>query len=211
MLYKTAVQQRYININSATAFDSFCEALYLLLNKGLNDGYKSIVFICIGTDRSTGDSLGPLVGYKINNIKYDNVHVHGCLESPVHAKNLENIIKQVTSSYEKPYIVAIDACLGRMDHVGYITIGKGSIKPGSGVNKDLTPVGDMYITGIVNFGGFMDFLVLQNTRLNLVMKMADMVSTGIRYVLWKINNRSSAAPQYNTLEEQKAELGRSTW
>jgi putative sporulation protein YyaC len=192
MLYKAAVQQRYININSSTAFDTFCEALYLLISKCLYNGYKSVVFVCIGTDRSTGDSLGPLVGYKISNIKYRNVYVHGCLENPVHAKNIENIIKHINSSYEKPYIVAIDACLGRMDHVGYITIGEGSIKPGSGVNKDLTPVGDMFITGIVNFGGFMDFLVLQNTRLNLVMKMADIVSTGIRYVLWKINNNSSA-------------------
>jgi putative sporulation protein YyaC len=75
-----------------------------------------------------------------------------------------------------------------MDHVGYITIGKGPIKPGSGVNKNLSPVGDMYITGIVNCGGFMDFLILQNTRLSIVMKMADLISTGIKYVLWKIKS-----------------------
>jgi len=65
--------------------------------------------------------------------------------------------------------------------------GEGSIKPGSGVNKDLAPVGDIYITGIVNFGGFMDYLILQNTRLSIVMKMADIISMGIRYVLWKLN------------------------
>jgi putative sporulation protein YyaC len=75
-----------------------------------------------------------------------------------------------------------------MDHVGYVTIGEGAIKPGSGVNKDLSPVGDMHITGIVNFGGFMDFLVLQNTRLNIVMKMADLIAMGIKYVLWKVND-----------------------
>ena len=33
----------------------------------------------------------------------------------------------------------------------------------SGVNKELAPVGDMFVTRIVNFGGFMDFLILQNT------------------------------------------------
>jgi hypothetical protein len=31
----------------------------------------------------------------------------------------------------------------------------------------------------------MDFIVLQNTRLSVVMKMADIISSGIRYVLWK--------------------------
>ncbi len=197
MLYKATVQQRYVNTNSSTAFDNFSEALFSLISKGMQNGCKSIVFVCIGTDRSTGDSLGPLIGYKINNLTYKNVYVHGCLENPVHAKNIEDIVKHINFNYEKPYVVAIDACLGRMDHVGYITLGEGSIKPGSGVNKDLSPVGDMYITGIVNFGGFMDFLVLQNTRLSLVMKMADIISTGIRYVMWKINNSSIPELPYN--------------
>jgi putative sporulation protein YyaC len=170
MFSKTAVRQTYINTDNPTALDIFNDALFSLINKGLRKGSKSVVFVCIGTDRATGDCLGPLIGYKINNLKYSNVYVHGCLENPVHAKNIENVIKYIYSNYDSPYIVAIDACLGRMDHVGYITVGEGSIKPGSGVNKDLAPVGDMYITGIVNFGGFMDFLVLQNTRLNLVMK-----------------------------------------
>ena len=27
-----------------------------------------VVFLCIGTDRSTGDSLGPLLGYKLKDV-----------------------------------------------------------------------------------------------------------------------------------------------
>lgn len=187
MLFKTTVQQKYININHASAFKSLVEVLQEHIHRGINNGYKSIVFVCIGTDRSTGDSLGPLIGYKIGNLKYKNVYVHGDLENPVHAKNLDEVMRQVYSRYNKPFVVAIDACLGQMDHVGYITVGEGSIKPGAGVNKDLIPVGDMFITGIVNFGGFMDFLILQNTRLNIVMKMADIISTGIKYVMWKVD------------------------
>lgn len=188
MLLKTTIKQQYINVNCSSAFASFTDALYYLISKGIENGSRSIVFLCIGTDRSTGDSLGPLIGYKIDNLKYKNVFVHGSLEDPVHAKNLDEIMKSIRDQYERPYVIAIDACLGKMEHVGYITIGEGSIKPGSGVKKELAPVGDMYITGIVNMGGFMDFLVLQNTRLNIVMKMADIISMGIRYVLWKVNN-----------------------
>lgn len=191
MFLKTSVRQQYIDINSVSAFKKFTDELYDLVGKALKSGYQTVNFVCIGTDRSTGDSLGPLIGYKIGNLKYKNVHVHGNLENPVHAKNLEEVMKQISTDYLKPYVVAIDACLGKMDHVGYITIGEGPIKPGSGVNKELSPVGDMYVTGIVNFGGFMDFLVLQNTRLNVVMKMADLVSTGIRYVLWKLEREPS--------------------
>lgn len=186
MSLKTASIQKYINVNSISAFRNFTDELYNLILNGINNGHKSVIFVCIGTDRSTGDSLGPLIGYKIGNLRYRNVYVHGNLDNPVHAKNIGEIMIQIYNKYENPFIIAIDACLGKMDHVGCISIGEGSIRPGSGVNKELAPVGDMFVTGIVNFGGFMDFMVLQNTRLNIVMKMADFVSTGIRYVLWKI-------------------------
>jgi putative sporulation protein YyaC len=194
MFLKTAVRQQYIDVNSAAAFKKFTDELYWLMEKALKSGYQSVNFVCIGTDRSTGDSLGPLIGYKIGNLKYKNVHVHGDLENPVHAKNLDEVMKRISDQFSKPYVIAIDACLGKMDHVGYISIGEGPIKPGSGVNKELSPVGDMYVTGIVNFGGFMDFLVLQNTRLSVVMKMADLVSTGIRYVLWRLEREPSFIP-----------------
>ncbi|TYQ14700.1 UNVERIFIED_CONTAM: putative sporulation protein YyaC [Acetivibrio alkalicellulosi] len=188
MLLETMCKQVYIDINNNNAFSKFTDTLYDIIGNSIKNGYKSIVFVCIGTDRSTGDSLGPLIGYKISDLKYKNVYIHGCLEKPVHAKNIDTIMKDILTYYDKPFIVAIDACLGKMDHVGYITVGEGSIKPGSGVKKDLAPVGDMYITGIVNFGGFMDYLILQNTRLSIVMKMADIISMGIRYILWRANS-----------------------
>jgi putative sporulation protein YyaC len=146
-----------------------------------------MVFVCIGTDRSTGDSLGPIIGHKLKDLKHANVHVYGNLDTPVHAKNLDEITRQISEKYTNPFVIAIDACLGKVDHVGHITVGQGAIKPGSAVNKDLLPVGDMHITGIVNFSGFMDFLILQNTRLGTVMKMADIISSGIKYVLWRIS------------------------
>lgn len=177
----------YIDIDSKLALKKFTDILYSCINKNIEQGYGSVVFVCIGTDRSTGDSLGPLIGYKIGNVKYGEIYVYGTLESPVHAKNIDRIKNEIILRHNKPFIIAIDACLGSLEHVGYISVGEGSIKPGSGINKNLKPIGDMYITGIVNFGGFMDFMVLQNTRLNTVMKMADLISAGIKYVSWKID------------------------
>ncbi len=194
MLAKTATKQKYINSNSNAAFTHFTDELYARLKGALEKGAKSMVFVCIGTDRSTGDSLGPLIGHKISGLKGKGVYVYGSLESPVHAKNIEAIMKQISQDCENPFVVAIDACLGSMDHIGYVGVGEGPIKPGSGVNKELAPVGDMFVTGIVNFGGFMDFLVLQNTRLFTVMKIADLISTGIRYVMWKLDKDTEQLP-----------------
>lgn len=137
------------------------------------------VLVCIGTDRSTGDCLGPLIGSKLAEKNVAGLHIFGDLENPVHASNLEDYLQKIASLWSNPCIIAIDACLGRLDSVGYINLAKGSLKPGAGVNKKLPPVGHFHITGIVNVGGFMEYFVLQNTRLSMVMKMAKLISSGI--------------------------------
>lgn len=140
---------------------------------------REVVVLCIGTDRSTGDALGPLIGSKLTQFKSFPLSVYGTLDEPVHALNLVDKIKQIEQSHHSPYIVAIDACLGRLKNVGMITLKQGALRPGAGVNKDLPAVGDLQITGNVNVGGFMEFLVLQNTRLSLVMKMADVIASSL--------------------------------
>ena len=52
-----------------------------------------LILVCIGTDRSTGDALGPLVGTKLEQIDIKNLQVFGTLDEPVHALNLEEKIK----------------------------------------------------------------------------------------------------------------------
>ncbi len=185
-------EKTYVNTKNPVALNILAEKLYALIKGAIENGYRSIVFLCIGTDRSTGDSLGPLVGYKINGLAGEGVFVYGTLEKPVHAKNIETTMKEIRERCPFPYIVAVDACLGTMEHVGYIAVGKGAIKPGAGVKKELEPVGHMHVTGIVNFGGFMDFFILQNTRLGTVMKMADIVSAGIRYAVRRMSREYSA-------------------
>ncbi len=169
----------YYNVNDTYAIRKFTNTLYNLIKENAGRG-TNIIVLCIGTDRATGDCLGPIVGYKLKKMFLDNVTVYGSLSQPVHAKNIEETIQTIQQTYDNPFIIAIDACLGKMDHIGYVSIGKGSINPGAGVNKTLPAVGDMYITGIVNFSGFMDMLILQNTRLHTVMGMADFIAVGIR-------------------------------
>ncbi len=178
---------KYIDSKAVNAFSLFSEAMYQMVKAMRANTGRELVFVCIGTDRSTGDSLGPIIGHKLNGLRQKNVHVYGNLDTPVHAKNLEEVTTKIYSDYHNPFVIAVDACLGKADHVGHITVGCGPLKPGSAVNKELHPIGDMHITGIVNFSGFMDFLILQNTRLGLVMKMADIISSGIKYVLWRIS------------------------
>jgi putative sporulation protein YyaC len=134
------------------------------------------IILCIGTDRSTGDSLGPLTGTYLSRLGLPQLTIFGTLDQPVHATNLEENIQYIQHAYNNPFIVAIDACLGKIDSVGHITLANGPLKPGAGVHKDLPAVGEVHLTGIVNVGGFMEYVVLQNTRLSLVWKMAETLS-----------------------------------
>lgn len=152
--------------------DGLKEQIKNILPESINN--DDVIFVCIGTDRSTGDSLAPIVGTYLTERGYKNVY--GTLNSPVHAVNLVDIIKTLPND---KVVIAIDACLGRLSSVGLYQVRKGSIKAGAGVGKELPEVGDYSIVGIVNVGGFMEYFVLQNTRLNLVMNMAKDITDGI--------------------------------
>jgi len=160
---------------------------------------QHIVVICIGTDRSTGDSLGPLVGSALEKYRSSFMHVFGTIAEPVHALNLSDTLEHVKQQFANPYIIGIDACLGQASSVGCIQAGLGPVRPGAGVNKELPPVGDMHITGVVNVGGFMEYFVLQNTRLHLVISMSDIIAQCLYHAISRHIRSVGQAEQPSTL------------
>ena len=54
------------NINSSAALG---RKLGELININMPEKHQLVV-LCIGSDRSTGDSLGPILGYKLKKICY---------------------------------------------------------------------------------------------------------------------------------------------
>lgn len=137
------------------------------------------IIVCIGTDRSTGDALGPLVGTQLERDLAGMATVFGTLDRPVHAGNLNECLLRMRQFAFPKAVFAVDACLGSLESVGTVTVGPGPLRPGAGVNKNLPPIGDFYLTGVVNVGGFMEYFVLQNTRLSLVVRMAKVIADGI--------------------------------
>jgi len=179
-----------IDSSSLTAYIKIKDYLLNELQPILYD-HRAIIFVCIGSDRSTGDSLGPLVGYKLKYLSKNNIYVYGTLENPIHAKNIVNTLDEINSDFKNPYIVAIDSCLGSLNNIGKVFIQKKPLLPGLALNKQLPGVGEMSITGIVNISGSFEFLVLQNTRLNTVMNLADSISKGIYYFILKSLDNSN--------------------
>ena len=177
-----------------TLRDKISDEIYPIIKSG-----RTIVILCIGTDRSTGDSLGPIVGDKLKFLMRSRIELYGNLQHPVHAKNIVETIDKINLKYNNPFVIAIDASLGSIQNVGKIIIESKPLHPGSAMNKSLPQVGDLSITGIVNICGAMEFMVLQNTRLFTVIQLANTISRGLYYSILKtVHSKNSNNALINT-------------
>lgn len=118
------------------------------INELKNVVNQDTIFICIGTDKCIGDSLGPLVGTMLEGQIKNKVY--GTLKNPIHALNLNSKIEEIIEKHGDKNIIAIDACLGDSNSVGEIILKDKPVKPGRGVGKVLRSVGQNSIVGIVD-------------------------------------------------------------
>lgn len=138
----------------------------------------SVVFVCIGSDRSTGDALGPLVGTYLEEAGYP--HVIGTLEYPCDASNITQRLQEIPPDV---IVIAIDACLGQQLSVGLFQVSNQPILPGKSVGKVLPQVGDYTIAAIVNADGPKHYTILQTTSLFKVLTMAKQVTEAIKQTI----------------------------
>jgi putative sporulation protein YyaC len=154
---------------------------------------RSVVFACIGTDRSTGDALGPLVGQRLRRLGCPAESVIGTLEEPLHALNLAERLGPLATADPRPLVIAVDAALGASANVGTITLRPGGLKPGQGVGKALPEVGELSITATVNVSaGALDAQVLQSTRLFMVQELAETIGTACWWALRMVRRGDTA-------------------
>ncbi|QGG47008.1 spore protease YyaC [Heliorestis convoluta] len=127
-------KKHYIETSNGAAHE-LGDALAELLLHLDPDMIRPRVILCIGTDRSTGDCLGPLVGTQLLPLASSYYHIYGTLDDPIHATNLIERKKAIEEAHPNGIMIAIDASLGTVDQVGKISIGLGSLRPGAGVKK----------------------------------------------------------------------------
>ena len=168
--------------------------------------HERLIFCCIGSDRCTGDTLGPLTGSFLNKSLSFPYEIVGTLENPLHALNLDETLQHLQQHDTEPFIIAIDACLGNEKSVGQIAVQTGPILPGKAVKKQLPPIGDISVKGIVNVGGFMEMLVLQNTRLHISYAMAEKLARALilaahRFSLKRVDDRDQYTDNDNTWQQ----------
>lgn len=140
------------------------QELQPIRDKGLTK--EDVVFVCVGTDRSTGDAFGPLMGTVLQQLAFP--HVVGTLAMPCDAYKVEQAVQQLPSH---KLIIAIDACLGNEKTVGSFIIREGPIQPGAATGRRLPPVGHYSIAAVINENGPKAYWKIQNTSLFTVLGM----------------------------------------
>ena len=152
----------------------------LALKKILPEINAAPVIVCIGSDLSVGDSLGPVTGTKLREkLKGYNVYVYGTLSKPITAHEIKYTNQFIKNTHPDSTVIAIDAAVGVAGDIGLIKVAKRGLKPGSGANKRLAKVGDVSVMGIVAEKSLFNYSLFSATRLNIVYKMAEIIAEGV--------------------------------
>jgi putative sporulation protein YyaC len=150
--------------------------------------FTNIHVVCIGSDRATGDSLGPLVGTFLteNKVCKDYIRVQGTLGDTVNATNIYRVTDEI-DTYNS-LVIAIDASFGSFNSsVGDIIVCDTPLYPGAAVGKDLPPVGDISIIGIVSINMLgMNSEIMRMLPLADTYDMAKAIEKGLRGAIHKI-------------------------
>jgi len=176
------------NLYNALATQGIC----LSLKKILPLQSQPPVILCIGSDLSVGDSLGPVAGTKLKErLAGLNCYIYGTLAKPITAHEVKYMNEFLRSTHPDSPIIAIDAAVGLAGDIGLIKLAKRGIKPGSGANKKLSKVGDVSIMGIVAERSMFNYSLFSATRLNLVYKMGEIIAEGVSsYILNGLQNKN---------------------
>lgn len=184
---------KYAADGIAMALDNLLQA-YFYKNSDKNKGagtdstefsFVPPVIVCIGTDLAIADSLGPLTGSMLKyKMQGSNAFLYGTLSELITAKEIKYIRTFLQETHKNSPIIAIDAAVGEKDDIGMIKLSDTPLSPGVGVKKQLGSIGDISIMAVVAEKPLENFGLLNNTRLNLVYSMAEIISEAVASLLW---------------------------
>ncbi|WP_371368719.1 hypothetical protein SRRS_21830 [Sporomusa rhizae] len=174
---KHVLNKLTVNLHDTNIHKQLYEHLMMLLKHQEGLHLRPLIALCIGSDRYTGDALGPLIGTHLE--EHTECYVYGTLEHPVHAGNFIETLNIINNRHHHPVIIAIDACLGKSYEIGNVEVWQGGLAAGIAVGNRLPTVGDISVIGVVNAQSQIGYLDLQSTPLSKVMKLSNAIGEAI--------------------------------
>lgn len=181
----------YEEVQNINLKEKFIEDFSYIFNKVKKQkDYSEVAFLCVGTDRITGDCFGPLVGTKLIELlkeyNYSNINIYGSLSQNLSYENISEIIKNIN---KKSIIIVIDAALSKKENIGKIFVSNTKTVLGKSLERAQIEIGDISIKSVVAKDykiAKCNFKALQNISLSGVMTLANIVSEGIFELITKM-------------------------
>lgn len=163
--------------------------------KGQKNDFTDIIVLCIGTNKVIGDSIGPMVGEYLNKLlesreEKKNIVIYGNMNKTLNLKNLKQILETEITKYENPFIITIDAALGRTELIEQIFVGKGNIQIGSCLGNGICCYSNLYLKGIVGKEGESNkenINALSKVEKSVVYNLAERITHEVYKIIQTIN------------------------
>ena len=150
-------------------------------------GEREAVVLAVGSDRVTGDCLGPLVGHMLAG---SGAAVYGTLTAPVTALSVTETYETIKKRHPGAAVDAVDSAVGSDGEVGRIKIFPRGIRPAAAVGRTLPGVGDISVVGVVcpkREGA----KALGSVRLGEVYTLARTIADGLERALLRTRARAA--------------------
>lgn len=151
--------------------------------KEYDNSFSNILILCIGTERLIGDSLGPRIGTNIKQVENENIKIYGTAKNNMDFLNSKNVIEQIYKIYNNPYIITIDAALGKKSSIGEIYLSDGCMKIGTALGKSICFYSNINIKCIVgeysDCSKWQNYKILSNVSKQDIDNLVEIVSLGI--------------------------------
>ena len=156
----------------------------------VENDYSNLVFLCIGTNKIIGDSVGPIVGNYLKKLQNEYLQIYGTLDDTINFFNAKDVIEGIYQNLENPYLITVDAALSNSNNKGDIVLSEGYIKIGKALQKSICFYSDINIKCIVGKSYLekeKNIKELEKVSLAEILGMAELVANGIKNVLKKSN------------------------
>ena len=141
-------------------------------------GQNKPIIVCVGTDITIGDCLGPIVGTMLSKRGID-AFIYGKLSATVTAKEVAPIKEFIAKTHPNAKTLVIDAAIGEKEDLWTIKLSPSAIRPGLGANKLLPALGNANVIGIVAEKSSANYSFMNLTRLSPVYEMAKTIADGV--------------------------------
>lgn len=149
----------------------------------MKNRFSEIVFLCVGTNKITGDMIGPIVGQKLkDNLKQENVKIYGDMINTLNLKNASKIIKKVKAKYLNPFYITIDTALGKENMINKIIIGKGKIEIGKAIRDGIeffSHINIKVVVGKYDESSENNMKTLENVNSDSIIYLSNIITNGI--------------------------------